>query len=354
MYHRMEAGDQIQKLIQKIKRLFQELTGFLSHAELRKILGVPAVLFGISISTNADAQSFASPVANPFGLQTTKLLAVPAFADLDGDGDQDLLVGEYEGVLKYFQNTGTSLNPQFAAPQVNPFGLVSTYNVSVPAFADLDGDGDMDLLVGEYYGAMQYFQNTGSMSNPQFAAPVTNPFGLTSTYSLAAPAFADLDDDGDLDLLVGEYEGSMKYFLNSGSALSPQFEPPWTNPFGLVSTYYYAFPAFADLDDDGDLDLLVGEYYGVMKYFQNVSTGIGDLPPTFSIKLFPNPVSDILKIETDEIIRKIEIFNSLGERVIMLEYQENQVSLNHLIPGVYLVKVTSDTGNFTTAKIQKQ
>ena len=304
MYHRMEAGVQIQKLIQKIKRLFQELTGFLSHAELRKILGVPAVLFGISISTNADAQSFASPVANPFGLQTTKLLAVPAFADLDGDGDQDLLVGEYEGVLKYFQNTGTSLNPQFAtpqvnpfgliaannhaipaltdldgdgdidllvgeyngalkyfqntgtslnpqfaAPQVNPFGLVSTYNVSVPAFADLDGDGDMDLLVGEYYGAMQYFQNTGSMSNPQFAAPVTNPFGLTSTYSLAAPAFADLDDDGDLDLLVGEYEGSMKYFLNSGSALSPQFEPPWTNPFGLVSTYYYAFPAFADLDD---------------------------------------------------------------------------------------------------------
>ena len=70
--------------------------------------------------------------------------------------------------------------------------------------------------------------------------------------------------------------------------------------------------------------------------------------------IFTNPVSDILKIETDEIIRKIEIFNSLGERVIMLEYQENQVSLNHLIPGVYLVKVTSDTGNFTTAKIQKQ
>lgn len=411
MYRRVEAGAQIEKLIQKIKSLVQELAQVLSQEGLKRILGASAILIGISFPDKTNAQSFAAPVANPFGLESTNFVAFPAFVDLDGDGDTDLLVGEYYGVLKYFQNTGTALNPQFTAPQenpfglvanknfalpafadldgdgdkdllvgeyygtmryfqntgsisnpqfaaplVNPYGLVSTYNVAVPAFADLDGDGDLDLLVGEVYGAMQYFQNTGSITTPQFAAPLVNPFGLDSTYNLAFPAFADLDQDSDLDLLVGEYYGVMKYFQNTGSALDPQFAAPLTNPFGLVSTYYNAFPAFADLDGDGDPDLLVGEYYGVMQYFENleIMIGIGDLSPTFDLKLYPNPVNNILNINSDENIKKIEIFNILGENVITVENQISQISLHNLIPGIYMVKVTSVKGNFVTQKIQKQ
>jgi CO dehydrogenase/acetyl-CoA synthase epsilon subunit len=409
-YHRLEAGAQIEKLIHKIKSLAQDLADVLSHTALKKILGAAAVLVGISFSNQANAQMFDSPVRNPFGLKSANGLAFPGFADLDGDGDQDLLVGEYYGVMKYFQNTGTSLNPnfiaplanpfgltstnsvafpafadldgdgdldllvgetygamqyfrnmgsvsnpQFAAPLTNPFGLDSTYNLSAPAFADLDGDGDMDLLVGEYYGAMKYFMNTGSDSVPQFAAPLENPFGLVSTYDFAFPAFADLDADGDLDLLVGEYYGTMQYFQNTGSALAPQFEPPLANPFGLEATYYYAFPAFADLDGDGDSDLLVGEYEGVMQYFKNETViGIAELSQAFDLKLFPNPVSNILNIESEETISKIEVFNTLGVNVMTVENQVSHVSLHHLSPGIYMVKVTSDLGNFTTQKILKQ
>src|SRR5687768_18387875 len=111
MYHRVEAGAQIEKLIQKIRGLVQELAQVISHAHLKKILGAAAILIGISFPDKANTQSFAIPVANPFGLESTNRLAFPGFADLDGDGDNDLLVGEYYGVMKYFQNTGTTVEP---------------------------------------------------------------------------------------------------------------------------------------------------------------------------------------------------------------------------------------------------
>ena len=411
-YHRMEAGAQIEKLIQKIKILVEELKVVLSHAALKKILGVATVLLGISFSNQVNAQTFLfkPPVTNPFGLDSTYNLAFPAFADLDDDGDLDLLVGEYYGAMNYFQNTGTALNPHFEAPVVNPFGLSSTYYWALPAFADLDGDGDLDLLVGEYYGVMQYFKNTGSKTNPQFAvpkanpfglnstnglaapafvdldndgdmdllageaygamqffqntgseatpefaAPIQNPFGLSSTYNLAIPAFADVDKDGDMDLLVGEDYGAMQYFQNTGTAIIPLFAPPQENPFGLVSTYYNALPAFADLDADGDQDLLVGEYGGAMQYFEfDTVIGIADLSQSFTLKLFPNPVNNILHIDAEEEINKIEIFNTIGENVNTATDQLSKISLHHLSPGIYMVKVTSALGHFTTAKIQKQ
>jgi len=213
----------------------------------------------------------------------------------------------------------------------------------------------MDLLAGEAYGAMQFFQNTGSEATPEFAAPIQNPFGLSSTYNLAIPAFADVDKDGDMDLLVGEDYGAMQYFQNTGTAIIPLFAPPQENPFGLVSTYYNALPAFADLDADGDQDLLVGEYGGAMQYFEfDTVIGIADLSQSFTLKLFPNPVNNILHIDAEEEINKIEIFNVVGENVITVKNQVRQISLHQLNPGIYMVKVTSALGHFTTAKIQKQ
>ena len=237
----------------------------------------------------AASPQFAGGVLNPFGLDSTYSFAAPAFADIDGDGDIDLLVGEYYGNLQYFENTGSSSRPQFATPVANPFGLSATADIALPEFADLDGDGDLDLLVGEYYGAMQYFQNLGSSTNPVFAAPIQNPFGLTAVDEFAIPSIADVDNDGDLDMLVGEYYGSMQYFENVGSITNPQFAAPIENPFELVSTNELAFPEFADLDDDGDMDLLVGEYYGKMQYFKNnLITGIEDELVMVNLMVFPN------------------------------------------------------------------
>ncbi len=271
-------------LLKKIRLLVKKLQSVFSGGYLRRILGPVALLAGLAIAQPVTAQSFAKPVKNPFGIQIHDSLSAPAFADLDHDGDMDMLVGGSYGHLYYYQNTGAASQPAFAPPVDNPFGLDTLIRDSLayvvfPAFADLDGDGDMDLLLGKSDGSFEYFQNKGDASNPSFAPPVANPFGLVPLQStdtnesvFAAPAFADLDGDGDLDLLVGAYYGKFEYFENTGTKTNPQFAAPVENPFQLVPAYYFAFPAFADVDNDGDMDMLVGEYYGNLEYYQNTGT----------------------------------------------------------------------------------
>ena len=220
----------------------------------------------------ASAPAFAPPPDNPFGLADVGYNASPTFADLDGDGDLDAFVGETNGNTILFANTGTASAPAFAPPATNPFGLADVGYVASPAFADLDGDGDLDAFVGETYGKTLFFANTGTASAPAFAPPATNPFGLADVAYHASPAFADLDGDGDLDAFVGEYYGSTIFFANTGTASAPAFAPRATNPFGLANVGLNSFPAFADLDGDGDLDAFVGEYLGRTIFFANTGT----------------------------------------------------------------------------------
>lgn len=409
--YQQEAASEIEKLILKIKRAIHELAAVLSKPALTKILGAAAFVFGLSFSNQSSAQNFDAPQTNPFNLSAINQLAASAFVDLDNDGDMDLLVGEYYGALKYFQNVGTSANPSFANATTNPFGLDSTYQYAfptfvdidadgdmdlfvgeyygnimyfknigsatnpqfntpqsnpfglthsnyfaIPTFADLDGDGDMDLLVGEMYGGMKYYKNTGTSVNPQFAAPQNNPFGLSATSVFAAPDFVDIDGDGDMDLFVGEYYGAIEYFKNTGTATSPQFDNPLSNPFGLTSVSYYAFPAFADLDGDGDQDLMVNEYYGNFEYFKNLQTSIGiaDLNHSKELKFYPVPVSNVLFIDSKDQYDKVEIFNSIGESVMTVNTNENKISVAELAPGIYTVTLSSDNGFYAVKKLIKQ
>jgi hypothetical protein len=220
----------------------------------------------------ASAPAFATGLTNPFGLAGVGSRSAPALADLDGDGDLDVLVGEYYGNFVFFRNTGTNSAPAFAAPVTNPFGLAAVGYFGRPALADLDGDGDLDALVGEAGGTLIVFQNTGTKSVPAFAAPVTNPFGLAAVGPGSAPALADLDGDGDLDALVGDLGGTLTFFANAGSAIAPAFVAPAPNPFGLAGVGSASIPALGDLDGDGDLDALVGEAGGNLIFFQNTGT----------------------------------------------------------------------------------
>ncbi len=383
-------------LIVKIKHLLKKLGRVVSATELKKALGAAALIFGLSIGNAANAQNFAEPVQNPFGLNPTgTYMAFPAVADIDGDGDLDLMCGEYYGSLSFYENTGNPEAAQFAAPQVNPFGLDSVFEYAFPQFGDLDNDGDLDLMVGEYEGALQYFENTGTPLLPEFIDPVVNPFGLDSlgdvgiiefadidddgdldifTYGYAGimgyienigtaelpdfgevqynpfgigafdyfsfPAIADLDDDGDLDILFGEYYGNMSFFENTGDSENPQFAESVALPFGLVATYEFAFPEFADMDDDGDLDLLVAEYYGSFQYFENVPT-VGK--PEFLTKdfnVFPNPTSDLITIDLFEDIVQIELYSLDGMRIKSVE-NTKQISLKDLPAGSYFVRIHS-------------
>jgi len=218
----------------------------------------------------ASAPAFAAPITNPFGLTDIGNNSSPTLVDMDNDGDLDLISGERDGDFYYFENTGSASAPAFAAPIANPFGLTEVGYNSTPTLVDMDNDGDLDLLSGDYYGDFYYFENTGSVSAPAFAAPITNAFGLTGLGYYSTPAFADTDNDGDFDLLSGDRYGNFYYFENTGTASAPVFAAPITNPFELTNSGYNSTPAFADIDNDGDLDLLSGNSYGEFFYAENL------------------------------------------------------------------------------------
>ena len=220
----------------------------------------------------------------------------PAIADLDGDNDLDLIVGN-----NYFENTGTSTAPAFVqrTGDANPLSGIETDHDSTAALGDLDGDGDLDLAVGDGDGVLTYIENTGSSTAPAFVQRTggANLFaGIDVGYN-SAPAFADVDGDGDLDLVVGEEDGVLNYLENTGTSTAPVFveragsENPFDHIVVGIGIEEYSAPVFADLDGDGDLDLLVSEWNGLLTYFENdgPSTTPVFVPRTRSA----NPFDDI-------------------------------------------------------------
>ena len=202
----------------------------------------------------------------------------PAFADLDGDSDVDLAVGNYTGDIRYLENTGTATNPVFTPRTggANPLDGVDVYFDSRIAFADLDDDGDFDLAVGNYHGLIRYFENTGTPNNPNFTQRTgsANPLDGISVGFYSTPVFVDLDDDTDSDLVVGDESGGVHFFENTGTATDPAFTPRTgaANPLNDVNVDSLSAPAFVDLDGDGDPDLVIGEKDGTLHYFENTGT----------------------------------------------------------------------------------
>jgi len=404
-----QSKEQVEKIRLKIAGLLHQLRGILSSRQLVKKLGAFAVLFGLSSASYA--QTFSAPVINPFGFtpDSTSYVGGICTADFDNDGDLDILMGGYYGSIDYRENTGTAASPNFsAAPQSNAFGLTSSIYYSFLTTADLDNDGDFDVLAGEYYGNLNYFENTGSSSAPAFAAPVVNPFGTSAGYILSMPVFVDIDDDGDYDLLVGEAYGNMQFYENTGSATNPAFAPAQANPFGLVAAYSFAHPTFADLDQDGDMDLLVNEAYSTFQYFENTGTasapafaapvtnafgltavsdialstlvdidadgdydvlsslyygemaffentqfnvGIDELDNTASVA--PNPFQNVVHIQSEIAVASVEVYSVAGVLVHSSTKPGTSIQLGDLSSGVYVMKIVDEKGQISQQKIEK-
>jgi hypothetical protein len=149
--------------------------------------------------------------------------AVPRFLDVDADADFDLVVGPWdfqeEASLVFFRNEGTPQVPRMFF-ESNDWNSLGAYGqATAPAFGDIDGDVDVDLVVGRHDGFVMLFENSGNPAIPQFAGP-PEIFDLDIGAG-AAPFLVDLDGDGDLDLTVGETGGGLNIFRATPSGPVP-------------------------------------------------------------------------------------------------------------------------------------
>lgn len=224
--------------------------------------------------------------ANPFDGIDVAGFVTPALADLDADGDLDLLAGERFGAFFYFENSGTPQDPIFVprTGSENPLDGAMVDEYSWPAFADLDDDGDFDLVSGEHFG-LPYYENTGTAASPIFVARtgVANPFDAIGALNNPAPGFADLDDDGDLDLVAGGSDGLFRYFENTGTSLVPVFTERTAieNPLDGQDVGNFSTATFADGDGDGDFDFVSGLPTGTFTWFENTGTAAS---PIFTLR----------------------------------------------------------------------
>ena len=245
----------------------------------------PGLLFieNFGSCQSPDLQSTPQPLSASGELIATSGYNAPYPADLDGDGDLDLLVGVLGGAfnanrtatenLRYFETLADGSLEERSRQFLPQLDLGRE---TVPAVTDLDGDGDLDLVVGSKLdpialdaGRLHVYENVGTVAAPHFV--FREAVLLADSYHYA-PGFADLDGDGQPELLLGTWNEDVRLFARSDAAGAMGWVPVMEGPLVELPRGSHSVPAAGDLDGDGDLDLLVGEASGEINFFRNVGT----------------------------------------------------------------------------------
>ena len=158
--------------------------------------------------------------------------------------------------------------------QYTVLGFSGQTHRPTPLFINLDDDTDLELIVGVDSGtggALKYFDKNDS-GNYVEKTGGNNPFNGLSLPLNPAPSFTDRDGDDDLDLIVGSIGGTLKYYENTGTGYS--LDTDTVNPFGHIDVGDNAAPALTNIDSDAALELFVGHKTGVSYFEQNAARGL--------------------------------------------------------------------------------
>ena len=199
------------------------------------------------------------------GIDKSQFILFPTFADTDDDGDLDLYFGEWGDKINYYKNRGNSTEWDYVFATGSE-SAVDVKNFAAPEFVDIDNDNDLDLFVGNFEGRIFFYENAGDSETAQYVLS-NNQYADIEVNEVAVPRFVDIDNDGDFDLFLASDNGKIAYYKNVGSARVPEFQLHDTNFIVIQESHLY--PAFADIDNDGDVDVFIGNNLGEMYYYEN-------------------------------------------------------------------------------------
>ncbi|MCK5292689.1 MAG: Ig-like domain-containing protein [Thermoplasmata archaeon] len=201
---------------------------------------------------------------------------------------KDLLVGDMDGKVSYFQNRGESVFKDLGRVRLDTGADVDVGSNANPAWGDIDYDGLDDLLVGNAWGNVQYFRNLGNgffhdMGFLTNETPVTSIGNIIGSY--CNPFITDWDQDGDQDIFCGTtLSGHIFYLTNNGDNTFTGRGRITEGPFTPLDPGSKSAPFFLDWNGDGDDDLIVGNFWGDVRYYENNEPpgGVGNISFTYS------------------------------------------------------------------------
>jgi hypothetical protein len=270
----------------------------------------------------------------------------PTFGDLDGDLDIDMVVGTGEGTFYYYENTaGSGQEATFEAPtstMTDAFGQeMDPGQQTTPQIYDLDQDGLMDIICGERNGNLNYYKNTGTLTEPAFELVNSMLGGFTTdingtTIGYSVPTI--FDNNGETNMIVGTEDGYMFHVINIDADLDADFLITDSTAFDIFAGRRSS-PAVADVDSDGDYDIISGNYSGGLTLYMGGEfiSSVAEESIADDIVLYPNPsVGEInLGIPTALKVEAIEVTDIGGRLVKRLPAQVRRMDVSDLDPGMY-------------------
>jgi hypothetical protein len=286
------------------------------------------------------------------GLSASKWGALsPCAGDLDGDGDDDLLLGTEDGALLFLRNDALPGDTAKMTLITTTYQGIDAGLYSAPHLYDLDTDADLDLLVGNHRGFVQYYRNTGTATSATFTQvtdtlgkiKLNDASGFPFTNGFSRPFIAQLDGDPQPELMVGGYTGTVQVFDNATDSPGAKFAS-----LGLlgdsVDVGIYAAPLAGYPDALGQLRFLIGGYRGGLMLAEGGKPiGVETPASTLDFELWPNPAGQSVWINLPA-EGEVAIFDPQGRALLSAKVSagEQLLDLAALPAGVYLVKAFTD------------